>query len=60
MNSTIDRASARGIIRMTNPKFLLNNGSHIVLAKKWSKYLLQRMGFVKRKVNYKVDDFVEV
>ena len=49
---------------MTNPKLLASNGGHIVLTKKWSKYLLKRMGFVKRKANSKaranVDDFVEV
>ena len=64
VNSAITRASARGIIRMTNPKLLASNGGHIVLTKKWSKYLLKRMGFVKRKANSKaranVDDFVEV
>ena len=64
VNSAIARASARGIIRMTNPKLLASNGGHIVLTKKWSKYLLKRMGFVKRKANSKaranVDDFVEV
>ena len=66
MNGAITRASARGIIRMTNPKLLLSNGGHIVLTKKWGKYLLKRMGFVKRKANSKarakfnVDNFVEV
>ena len=64
VNSAIARASARNIIRMTNPKLLASNGGHIVLTKKWSKYLLKRMGFVKRKANSKaranVDDFVEV
>ena len=64
VNSAIARASARGIIRMNNPKLLASNGGHIVLTKKWSKYLLKRMGFVKRKANSKaranVDDFVEV
>ena len=49
---------------MTNPQLLVSNGGHIVLTKKWSKYLLKRMGFVKRKANSKaranVDDFVEV
>ena len=64
VNSAIAGASARGIITMTNPKLLASNGGHIVLTKKWSKYLVTRMGFVKRKANSKaranVDDFVEV
>ena len=64
VNSAIARGSARGIIRMTNPKLLASNGGHIVLTKKWSKYLLKRMGFVKRKASSKargnVHDFVEV
>ena len=64
VNSAIARASTRGIIKMTNPKLLASNGGHIVLTKKWSKYLLKRMGFVKRKANFKAKanaaDFVEV
>ena len=64
VTSAIARASARCIIRMINPKLLASNGGHIVLTKKWSKYLLKRMGFVKRKANSKaranVDNFVEV
>ena len=64
VNGAIARASARGIIRMTNPTLLSSNGGHVVLTKKWSKYLLKRMDFVKRKANSKaranVDKFVEV
>jgi len=64
VNSAIARGSARGIIRMTNPKMLASNGGHVVLTKKWSKYLLTMMGFVKRKASTKargnVNDFVEV
>ena len=64
VNGTIARASAKGIIRMTNPKLLTINGGHVVLTKKWSKYLLKRMGFVKRKANSKarvnVDGFMEL
>ena len=49
VNGAIARASAKGIIRMKNSKLLASNGDHIVLTKDWSRYLLQRMGFVKRK-----------
>ena len=38
---------------MKNSKLLASNGGHIVLTKDWSRYLLQRMGFVKRKANTK-------
>ena len=53
VNGAIARASAKGIIRMKNSKLLASNGGHIVLTKDWSRYLLQRMGFVKRKANTK-------
>ena len=65
VNSAIARASARGITRMTNnPKLLSSNGGHIVLTKKWTKYLLQTTGFIKKKADSKawanVDNFLEV
>ena len=64
VNSAIARGSTRGIIRMSNPKLLAGNGGHIVLTKKWNKYLLKRMDFVKRKASSNakgnVHDFVEV
>ena len=52
------------VIRMKNSKLLASNGGHIVLTKDWSRYLLQRMGFVKRKANTKAkicpDDMQEL
>ena len=48
-NGTIARASDKSITRMSDPKLLASNGSHVVFTKMESKYLLKRMGFVKRK-----------
>jgi len=36
VNGAKARASARGIIRMTNPKLLSSNGGHVVHIKRWS------------------------
>ena len=38
---------------MNNSNLLASNGGHIVLTKDWSRYLLERMGLVKRKANTK-------
>ena len=56
VNGAIARASATGIIRMNNSSLLASNGGHIILTKDWSRYLLQRMGFVKRKANTKAKE----
>ena len=53
VNGAIARSAAAGIIRIRNSKLLACNGGPIVLTKHWSRYLLERMGFVKRKANAK-------
>ena len=64
VNCAIARASATGIIRRKNSNWLACNGGHILLTKDWSRYLLERMNFVKRKANTKakitVDNFTEL
>ena len=35
----------------SDANLLVANGGHIDLTKYWAKYLLSRMGFVKRRVN---------
>ena len=62
VNCTIARAT--GTIRWKNSNWLACNGGHILLTEDWSRYLLERMNFIKRKANTKakitVDNFVEM
>ena len=59
VNCAIARASAMGIIRRKNSSLLACNGGPVVLTKDWSRYLLERMQFVKRKANTKAKVSVE-
>ena len=47
--SLIAIAAATGIIRRHDSNLLAVNGGYIVLTKPWALYLLERMGYVKRK-----------
>ena len=64
INCAIAKASATGIIRQKNSNWLACNGGHILLTKDWSRYLLERMHFVKRKANTKakirIENFTEL
>jgi len=64
VNCAIARASATGIIKRKNSNWLACNEGHILLTKDWSRYLLERMNFVKRKANTKakitVENFAEL
>ena len=42
-----------GIVRGKDRSPLAVNGGHIVLTKSWSKHLLERMGFLKRRASTK-------
>ena len=42
-------ACALGIVRKKDSNLLAVNGGHIVITKSWARYLLQHMGYVKRK-----------
>ena len=44
---------AEGIVKNDNSGLLKQNGGHIRFSKHWAKYLLSRMGFVKRRVSTK-------
>lgn len=59
VNTSIAIAAATGIIRRHNSNLLAVNGGHIVLTKYWAQYLMQRMGFVKRKATSKAKVTVE-
>ena len=49
VNISIVIGTATGIIRRHDSNLLAVNGGYIVLTKPWAQYLLERMGYVKRK-----------
>ena len=49
INTAIVRAVAAGMVKKKDPRLLAVNGGHINLSKDWARYMLQRIGFVKRK-----------
>ena len=59
VNTSIAIAAATGIVRRHDSNLLAVNGGHIILTKHWAQYLLQRMGYVKRKASSKVKITVE-
>ena len=59
VNTFIAISAATGIVRRHNSNLLAVNGGHIVLTKHWTQYLMQRMGFVKRKATSKAKVTVE-
>ena len=59
VSCAIARAGAMGIITRKNSSLLECNGGSVVLTKDWSRYLLERMHFVKRKANTKAKVSVE-
>ena len=59
VNTLIAIAAATGIVRRHDSNLLAVNGGHIILTKHWAQYLLQRMGYVKRKASSKAKITVE-
>ena len=59
INSDVAIAVGTGIVMNSDTNLLVANGGHIDLTKHWAKYLLSRMGFVKRRVNTKAKVTVE-
>ena len=53
INSLITIAVAQGIVTNYDSNLLSANGGHIILTKFWAKYLLRRLGFVKRRSSTK-------
>ena len=49
VNTAIAMAAAKGIVLKTDRTLLVEYGGHIDLHKDWAKWLLGRMGFVKRR-----------
>jgi len=58
INSDVVIAVGTGVMN-SDANLLLNNGGHIDLTKHWAKYLLSRMGFVRRRANTKAKIAVE-
>ena len=52
INSAIGIGCASGIVKNVDCN-LLSNGGHISFSKHWARYMLDRMGFVKRRVSTK-------
>jgi len=53
INSSITIAVAQGIVTNYDSNMLFDNGGHVILTKSWAKYLLRRLGFVKRRSSTK-------
>ena len=64
INTAIVQAAVAGMVKRKDPRLLASNGGHISLSKDWAHYMLQRIGFVKRKGTTKaksqVDNFDEL
>ena len=53
VNTSIVIACAMGVVKSHDSNLLQCNGGHIVLSKQWAKYLMERMGLVKRRASMK-------
>ena len=53
VNTEIAIGCAEGIVRSKSSSLLASNGGHITFTKSWSKHLLGRMGFVKKRASTK-------
>ena len=53
VNTAIVIACANGVVRSCDSNLLACNGGHISLTKHWAKYLMQRMGLMKRRASTK-------
>ena len=64
VNTAIAIGCAEGIVRNKDRSLLAVNGGHTALTKSWSKHLLERMGFMKRRASTKakvnIEDFASV
>lgn len=49
INTVIVQAAAAGMVKKKDPRLLATNGGHINFSKDWAHYILQWIGFVKRK-----------
>ena len=54
INAHMVIAVGMGLVLNKDANLLAENGGHISLIKHWARYLLSRMGFVKRRDNTKI------
>ena len=59
MTTDLAIAAAEGIVIKKDSKLMAINGGHISLTRDWTRSLLDRMGFVRRKANTKAKVSVE-
>ena len=62
VNTVVVRSAGTAVLRRRNPALLASTSSDdggVVLTKDWVRYLLQRMGFVKRKATTKAKNTEE-
>ena len=64
VNTAVTLGAATGLVRRKDSNLLAANGGPIVLTRGWAQYLLNRMGYVKRKASttakVTVEDFASV
>ena len=53
INTAIVMACAEGVVKNHDSNLLESNGGHICLTKYWARYLMERMGYVKRRASTK-------
>lgn len=51
IKTSIAISCAMSIVKNHDSNLLQSNGGHISLTKNWAKYLIKRMGFVKRRAS---------
>ena len=59
VNLHVVMAVGQGIVMGRDANLLACNGGSIILTKEWARYILQRMGMVKRRANTKTKVTVE-
>jgi len=59
VNTLVAISAGTAVIKRRNPAMLASAGGSIVLTKDWARYLLQQMGYVKRKATTKAKTTVE-
>ena len=59
INAHVVIAVGMGLVMSKDANLLAENGGHVSLTKHWARYLLSRMGFVKRRANTKSKVSVE-
>ena len=59
VNTAVVIVTTEAIVMNKNANLLSCNGGEVLLSKKWAKYLLKRMGMVKRKANTKAKVTIE-